>query len=54
MGKKRIRIRRERLEALLAELEDAEDRLSFYERENLTMPFSKLVAEMGIADEVNA
>ena len=42
-----------RYEAILEELEDAEDRLSYYERENLTMPVEKLVAELGIADEIN-
>lgn len=41
-----------RYEAIIEELEDAADRLSVYERENLTMPFDKLVAEMGIADEI--
>ena len=41
-----------RYEAILEELEDAEDRLSYYERENLTMPVEKLVAELGIADEI--
>ena len=42
-----------RYECLLEELEDLRDRLSVYEREHVTTPLSKLVAELGIADDVN-
>jgi prevent-host-death family protein len=41
-----------RYESLLDELEDLRDRLSVHEREHVTMPFDKLLAELGIADEV--
>ncbi|MBY0440703.1 MAG: type II toxin-antitoxin system prevent-host-death family antitoxin [Mycobacteriaceae bacterium] len=42
-----------RHEALLEEIEDLRDRLSVHERDHVTMPFSKLIAELGIADEIN-
>jgi len=42
-----------RYEAMIEEIEDLRDRLSVHERDHVTMPFSKLVAELGIADEVN-
>lgn len=42
-----------RYESLLDELEDLRDRLSVHECEHVTVPFSKLVAELGIADEVD-
>jgi len=41
-----------RYESLLEEIEDLRDRLSVHEREHVTMPLSKLVAELGIANEV--
>jgi antitoxin StbD len=40
-----------RYESLLEELEDLRDRLSVHEREHVTMPFDKFVAELGIADD---
>lgn len=42
----------DRYESLLEELEDLRDRLSVHEREHVTMPVSKLVAELAIADEL--
>ena len=37
-----------RYDALLEELEDLKDRLSVYERENVTIDFEKLTAELGL------
>ena len=47
-----VLISAERYESLLEELEDLKDRLSVYERENITMPLDKLVAELGLVGEV--
>jgi prevent-host-death family protein len=47
-----ILISAEHYESLLEEIEDLRDRLSVHEREHVTMPFEKFVAELGIADEV--
>jgi len=35
-------------DSLLEEIEDLRDRLSVHEREHVTMPFDKLMAELGI------
>lgn len=40
-----------RLEALLEQLEDAEDRLSLHEREGVTVDFDKLMVELGESPE---
>jgi len=37
-----------RYDALLEELEDLKDRLSVYERENVTIEFDKLMADLGM------
>jgi prevent-host-death family protein len=42
----------EQYESLLEETDDLRDRLSVHEREHVTMPFEKFMAELGIADEV--
>jgi antitoxin StbD len=47
-----VMISAERYDSLLEELEDLRDRLSVHEREHVTMPFDKFVAELGIADDV--
>jgi antitoxin StbD len=47
-----ILIAADRYESLLEELEDLRDRLSVHEREHVTMPFDKFVAELGISDQV--
>ncbi len=47
-----IMISADRYDALLEEIEDLKDRLSVYEREHMAVPFAKVVAELGIADEV--
>ena len=47
-----ILIAAKRYDAMLDEIEDLRDRLSVHERDGVTMPLSKLVAELGIADEV--
>lgn len=38
----------ERHAALMEELDDLEDRLSVHEREGVTMPLDKVVAELGL------
>ncbi|MEE3066548.1 MAG: type II toxin-antitoxin system prevent-host-death family antitoxin [Actinomycetota bacterium] len=43
----------DRYDALLEEMEDLRDRLSVHERDGVTTPFAMVVAELGIADEVN-
>lgn len=42
-----------RYESILEDLEDLRDRLSVHEREGVTMPIAKLIAELGIGDEVS-
>lgn len=39
-----------RFEDLLDRMEDMADRLSVYERENLTMDYDKLTAELGFSE----
>ena len=47
-----VLISAERYESLLEELGDLRDGLSLHEREHVTMPLEKLVAELGLVGEV--
>jgi prevent-host-death family protein len=49
-----VLISAERYESLLEELEDLRDRLSVHEREHISMPLEKLVAELGLVGDVQA
>lgn len=47
-----ILISAERYDALLEEIEDLKDRLSVHERDGVTIGLPKLLAELGIADQI--